>query len=497
MAKPTRLSPDDTKHTQGGGESQYSHFEVGSTRANWDRGAATDFAITTVNVPDRLDTQEVRARAAAEARSPSVSRFHWADVGRALRWLVALALLGAVCWGALRLAMPLRAAITRAGVQAQLSSALGVPVNVRDTELRFLPSPRLVVSGVAVQSGFSLPEVSVNFNWRDVVQGLQSATWVLGEARIAPLKLGGAEALALLNAVRGAGALPVAVSVIRFESVEFPDLTLLPGRYEAVIRRGVNRSDFNAVSLKRLDTDGQVDVEVTPPGVAGQSARFALFASRWPAVVGPAIRWNEATAQGEFTADALKVDSYSVGSGFGNLNGSALLVREGRGWKLTGNLRGPDLNVEELIRFAAGGGSEANKAPAPLRGIARFDLALAGSGASVGEALQGATASGSVSIAGATLTGLNLGVVATQGDVSGAGGATRFTDFSADASVSSSGLTVRNVAGRAGGLRVSGGFIVDRKLQLSGALRSDVASPRGVTGAQVRVAGTVSAPKYL
>jgi hypothetical protein len=37
--------------------------------ARWDRGGGGDFAITTVNVPDRLDAQEVRARASARCRA--------------------------------------------------------------------------------------------------------------------------------------------------------------------------------------------------------------------------------------------------------------------------------------------------------------------------------------------------------------------------------------------------------------------------------------------
>lgn len=498
MAKTTRQQPTEAKHTQDFRDSRHSHIEYGSTHGNWDRGAATDFAITTVNVPDRLDTQEVRARAAADAGSPSVRRFHLSDLTRALRWLFGLALIGALAWGVLRSVGPVREAISPAGIEAQLGKVLGVPVSVRQTELRFSPSPRLVVTDITVQSGFRLPELAIHFNWRDAIRGLQSASWILGEARVAPTKFSAEEAFAVLKSVRRASELPVAVSVIRFDAIEFSDMALLPGRYEAVIRRGVNQQEFNAVSLKLLDTQGQVDIEITPPPANGGDAKFALFATKWTAPAGPAIAWNEATAQGEFRADTLKVSTFSVGAPFGNLNGAAELVRDGGSWKLAGNLRGPDLNVEELAAFLAGvpASGEARRAQSRVRGTARFDLAVAGSGASVADTLQRTTASGPVTVAGATLLGVNLGTAATQGDLGGAGGTTRFTDFELDVLASSSGLAIRNISGRAGSLRTFGSLSVDRKQALSGSLRTEVSSPRGVASAQVRVGGTASAPTY-
>lgn len=497
MAKTTRHRPTEVDHTRDFRESQHSHFEYGSTHGKWDRGPATDFAITNVNVPDRLDTQEVRARAATDSHSPSVRRFHLSDLARPFRWLIGLGLIGAVAWGAVQTVGPLREAISPAGIESQLGRVLGVPVSVRQTELRYSPSPRLVVTDITVQSGFRLPELAVHFNWRDAMRGLQSATWVLGEARVAPTKLSGTEALAVLKSVRKASNLPVTVSVIRFESVEFPDLPLVPGQYEVVIRRGINQHEFNAVSLKRLDAQGQLDIEVTPPPAGGGNAHFALFATKWAAPVGPAIAWNEATARGEFGADLLKVDSFSVGAGFGNLNGAALLANEGRGWKLAGNLRGPDLNIEELVAFVGGAkGGDTQRVQSPMRGTARFDLAVASNGSTVGETLQRATASGPVTVAGATLLGVNLGLAATQGDLGGAGGVTRFTDLDLEVLASSAGLTIRNISGRAGSFRAYGGFTVDRDQALNGSLRTEVSSPRGVAGTQVRLGGKATAPTY-
>lgn len=497
MSRETEHLPTEASQVGGRGESQHSHFEYGSTHARWDREASSDFAITSVNVPDRLDTQEVRARAAADSSRPAVRRLHRDDVLRGIRWLLLIALAIAAGWWAVGVVLPLRAAISPTGVEAAIGKALGMPVSVADTGLRFSPSPRLVVTDITAQNGVRLPAITVHFNWRDALRGLQAASWTLGEARIAPVDLSGTQALALLRSVQGASELTAAISTVRFESVAVRDFVLLPGRYEAVIRRGVARPEFTSVSLRRLDGQGQTEIEITPPPAPDGSAQFALFARQWVAALGPGTPWNEATMQGEFRDGLLKVNSYSVGAPFGNFNGAAELALREQGWRLTGNVRAADLKVDELIRHAGGlGEGEAVLSRAPLRGTAKFDLAVSGVGATLEEVLHRTTASGRVSVSGAALAGLNLGLAATQGRAEGAGGTTQLTDLDFDLVASRDGLAVRNIAGRAGSLRVYGAFGVDRQLGLSGSLRPEVSSPRGVAGANVGLGGTATAPTY-
>lgn len=496
MGKNAGRSSAETTKRRGMRDSQYSHVEYGSTRGNWDRDASPDFAVTSINVPDRLDTQEVRARAAVEDSQPSVSRFHREDVFRVGRWVVGLLVLVAAGWWAMRVVLPLREAISPIGIESRVSRALGVPVSVADTEFRLMPTPRLVIRELTAQSGFRLPAVTFDFNWRDAWRGLQTSTWVLGEARVASLTVSPQEAQALLQSLRGASGLPAGVSTVRFETVAFGDLPLLPGRYEAVLRRGAGQREFGPLSLRRLEGKGQVDIEIAPPAPGG-NAKFVLHASDWVAPVGPGNPWGEASAQGEFSADAVRVDSYTVRSRFGLLNGAGAVTKEPRGWRVAGNVRGPDVAVDELIRLAAGlGDDEAALARVPLRGVAKFDLAVSGFGATAQEALQRATVAGPVSIANATLVGVNLGLAATQGDATAAGGVTRFTDLDLDVVASGEGLAVRSLAGRAGNLRVSGAFTVDRKAQVSGSLRPEVALPGGATATTVRIGGAAARPNF-
>jgi hypothetical protein len=488
--------PEETVHSRSRGESQHSHFEIGSTHGRWDRESNSDFVITSVNVPDRLDTQEVRARAAMDSSLPRVHRFHRDDVARAIRWAIAIVVLVALGWWATGVIVPLREAISPSGVQARVGSALGVPVSVGGSELRLTPTPRLVITDLVAQSGFRLPEVSVHLSWRDLLQGAQSSTLTVGEAKVAPLELTPAQALALLQSVRRAAGLPAGVSTIRFESISLKDMPLLPGRYEAVLRREPTGSGFERVNLKQLDIEGRADVEIVPPQADGGSARFAFFASQWRPALGPAIVWSEGAAQGEFTAETLKIDSFSLGARFGSLNGAATLTWDGQAWRLNGSLRGPDISVENLIRDAAGLGESDAGATLPLRGKAKFELQVGGSGPTVAEALQRASAAGPVSITGATVVGVNLGAAASRGVADGAGGTTRLSDLDGEIMATADGLTVRALAGKAGSLRVGGSFAVDRKLQVSGVLRPEVASPRGVAAAQVRVEGKLVAPTF-
>jgi hypothetical protein len=307
--------------------------------------------------------------------------------------------------------------------------------------------------------------------------------------------LNGQQAMALLGSVRPASQLPQAVTTVRFESIALTDFDLLPGRYEAVVRRS-GQQEFATVVLKRLDVAGRVDLEITAAGSDGL-ARFALFASKWPASVGPAMVWEEATAQGQFREDLLQVDSFSAGASFGNVNGAATLTKDASGWQLAGRMRSPDLNVGELIRYAARlnevDGAESRL---PLRGIGKLELTLSGTGATVNEALRRASAFGSGSIPTATFGGLNLGVAATHGSPKSAGGQTRLGDLSFEAQLSRGGLIVRSLNGRAGSLRLSGGFTVDPALQVNGVLRPEVVSPRGATSAMIQVRGTIAAPTF-
>jgi hypothetical protein len=501
MAKTARREPSMTtrsraKETEAFSDSQHSHIEYGSTRVNWDRGNSTDFAITTVNVPDRLDAQELRARADADYAQPRVSRLHPSDF---IRWglrLLWLGILAVLAWGAIRIAEPIKEALSPSGLSERLTVALGTPTTVRGAQMTWWPSPRLTVEGIDVVGRFSLPMATIYFNWRDAYAALRDAEWVLGEIRIAPLELNGTQAMALLQAVPSGDRLPRGLSTIRFESVSFAGVPFLPVAYEAVVRRGINKA-FNLVTLKPATGDANLEIEISAPQAVDQLASFKLYARGWQAPVGPRVAWSEAVAQGKFSAATLLLDSYSVGAPFGNMNGTGVLVADGNGWSLKGNLKGADVRVGSLIGFVGGKQTgEASKFSPFFEGTAKFDLAITGSGPTVAKALDSASVSGTVSVPASVLEGINLGLVATQHDVGGAGGSTRLAELEAQVFASSAGVAIRNIAGRAGNLKVGGGLNVTKDLSVNGSLSAAMATARGGASAVARLSGTVVEPRF-
>ena len=183
MAKTKRREPSTT-NDRVGSESDHSHFEYPSVPGNWEAASATDFAITTVNVPDRLDAQELRARRDAEDAAPRVSRFHPSDLTRWAGRAFLIAILGAVVWGGFQLAVPVREAFSANGLSERLTVTLKAPTTVRASRMEWWPVPRLVVSGIDVVGRFAIPEASVHFNWSDAVEALRSAKLVLGEVML-------------------------------------------------------------------------------------------------------------------------------------------------------------------------------------------------------------------------------------------------------------------------------------------------------------------------
>jgi hypothetical protein len=107
--------------------------------------AATHFAITTVNVPDRLDLQEERDR----AESDEVADAHRRQLLRTwMKRLVVAAALGVIGVGLYSTIHPLQREVSAPKVAERLSEVFKRPVAVADTEFRFTPSPRMLVRGI-------------------------------------------------------------------------------------------------------------------------------------------------------------------------------------------------------------------------------------------------------------------------------------------------------------------------------------------------------------
>jgi hypothetical protein len=481
-----------------GGSVRSPSGSSGKRRApTWDGSPATDFAITTVNVPDRLDMQEVRAR----EEEDGYQRKRWFSIDRysVTVWskrLVLLGVVGGLGWLGWTAAQPVVNEFNKEQIAARLSKAAGVPVSIREQSYAVWPQPKLSLLGVDVGGQLKFEEIALQMSWQEIVAAARMGRFTVAEAVIGPTKLDIRQAGALVDlGPKLAGAAGFGISSVRFSSVEFPQFDLLPHRYEVLLRRSALPQP---VVVRQLTGEGQMQLEISP--AAGGEYGFQLEAQRWRAPIGPGVVWGNVSASGRVLPTAVVVDSYTAAGGMGAVQG-ALVAAADVDWSLAGTARSVNLDLESLMRYVGGGSpDEAAAARAPLLGTATMTLIGGGHGPSVGDALFSARMTGPVSVRWATLNGINLGLAATQGGAAstggGAGGITRFTELSADAEVSGAGLALRNVNGRAGAMATRGQVNVAPDLQLSGGLRVDLGADRVQAPINVRVSGTAVAPRF-
>ncbi len=475
----------------------------GGNAQSWEPTRATDFAITTVNVPDRLDMQEVRARADEDDDAPRrrlVFDTYWLRVW--LKRLVVVGILGAAAYYAYLVLLPLRDDVSAEGIAARLTLGLGQPVRVGATEFRLAPTPRLVVERVEVAGAYQLGKVALHFNWSDALRAMRNGNWVWGEAAVAPLKLDGQQAIALLRSLGAAGAaIPPTISTIRFESIEFADMPLMPRRYELVARRGPD-GRFAPVTLVEIGGEGQMKLTVSHAADEGwgEAVDFQLEAANWVLPAGPATRWAEVVANGRVRPNLIEVEQYSVVGAFGAVQGLVVAARDVE-WVVTGTARALNLDLESvLLNFAGKPAAERPKGQSgvPMHGTAVLSLLVAGRGNTLPQAIDQSVAAGPLQVRWGTLHGLNLGYAATRGGASGVTGSgiTRFSELDAAVVLGRAGLTVSDIRGRAGAMTTRGEIRVAPDLTLSGALRVDLGAQRVHAPISVRVRGTVSQPQF-
>lgn len=473
------------------------------TAQQWEPTRATDFAITTVNVPDRLDLQEVRARADEDDDAPR-RRLVFDTYGLRVwfKRLLVVGILGAIAYFAYLALLPLRDDVSATGIAARLTQGLERPVRVASTEFRLTPTPRLVVTGVDVGGAYRLGEVSLHFNWDDALRALRGGSWIWGEAAVAPLKLDAAQGLALLKSLdAAAAAIPPTISTIRFESIELAGLPLLPSKYEVVVRRGPD-GRFAPASLSEIGVEGRMKLTVAARHDRdwGDVVEFQFDAANWALPVGPAARWTEVVATGRVRTNLIEVDNYSLSGAFGTVQGLMVAARDVE-WVVTGTARAPNLDLEAVLLHVRGGAAEERtkgQHAVPLNGTAVLSLLVAGRGDTLTQAIDQSIAAGSAQVRWATLNGINLGYAATRGGISaGAGGGiTRFSELEASVALERAGLTVSDIRGRAGAMATRGEVRVAPDLGLSGALRVDLGAQRVQAPLNVRVRGTALQPQF-
>jgi hypothetical protein len=452
--------------------------------------AATHFAITTVNVPDRLDLQEERDRAESEEVADENRR---QMLRRWMKGLLIVAAIGVVGTALYSTVQPIQREVSAPKVAERLTEVFRQPVSVSETEFRFTPSPRMVIRGI--QAGeVRIDEASLLINWRDLLNALRGGQWVWGESTVAPMNATVAQAGALARALpAGANALSSKISTIRFESIRITDTDLLPGRYEAVLRRGAD-GRFGPLVIRQLDVESSMRLALRPAQTSdGRPVLdFRLDAERWMLPFGPKVKWNDVRANGRIDGRLIEVSSYSLAGFYGVASGMMYAANDVE-WVITGRTGATNLDVESILQHLRKAPTGQEPVLAPFQGTATLDLTVVGRGATLDEAVQQAVLAGPFQIRWAALNGINLGLAATQGAT--AAGTTRFTEFDGVLGASSAGVRFEETGGRAGALAARGDFTVAPDNAMAGTVRVELGGSR-IQTMTLRIRGNALEPRF-
>ena len=457
-------------------------------------GASTHWAITTVNVPDRLDLQEERDRAEEDEYSDGRRR----EILRVwMKRFLMVAVLAVIAAGVYATVAPLREETSAARVAERLTAVFRRPVVVADSDFRFSPTPRLIVRGIDVGGQFKADEISLLINWKDLWSAIRGGNWVWSEALIAPLAVTPAQAAYIVRTLPGgARELPSKISTIRFASVRIADSRLFPDAFEGVLRRTTDGT-FGPLVLRPLNVDGTMQLSFRPGRLPDrrESIEFRLSADRWMPPFGPRVRWNEIQATGRIFDNVIEVSDFTLAGFFGMTSGTVYAATDVE-WAITGIAGASNIDVESVLQTLrpAGQAPSGEGPPTAVQGTATMSLTIAGHGPSLDDAIARTAIAGPFSIRWATLNGINLGLAASQGAM--AAGQTRFTEFNGVMAASANGVHFEDTGGRAGAMAARGDFTVAPDLALAGGVRVELGTSRVQAPVSLRVRGTALDPRF-
>jgi len=460
----------------------------------------THFAITSVNVPDRLDLRDMDDRKQAEDEHRQ-RRFDSAALRAWFPRMFFLALVVGAAFILFEVIDTWSTTLSATQLSQRLSTALRVPVRVESSQFSISPSPRLVLSKVVIDNQIVLPEVSVSVATKTVAQILQARGWNWGEAVVAPTSLTleqGRSLLALLH--RLDEALPRSLSTLRMERLEILNQPWLAGAWNVSVVRNKDSGFGVATAIQRTDK-GTLQVDLTPSAGGAASVDFQLESKSRPLPFLPDFPVEVGIASGTLAPDHVKVDEFSMGGPFGSLHGHLSADFAGA-WTLNGIAETEGLDVDALFRLIAPPPTredDANgDAPSAIQGTAAFSGQFHGSGRSVFAAANAATFLAPVHVRWPILNGVNLGYAATRPGGTGGtgGGTTRFSSLDGEFYAGGGVITLRDIRAHAGALSASGQVSMGAGHALSGLLRVDMGATRVLAPIRVVVHGTLQRPEF-
>ncbi len=458
---------------------------------------ATDFAITTVNVPDRLDLRDMDDRmlendARQRAFDPTAIRA-W------LPRIILFAVLAILVLFVLQTFSIWKAALSADSLSSRLTATLGVPVQIDSAQFSLTPSPRLVLTKVTINKDAVLSQIAISLTSRHVAQAFQGNGLNWGEATVSPSSISLAQGHDLMQLLpRLDGALPRGLTLIRFDHLQIADQPWLKGAWHVELERTAN-SGFTKAVARQSDGGGSIQIQLTPdtPEIVG----FQLQAHHWTPPFGLKVPMETASAEGKASYANVDVAHYSLSGPFGEIHGALSGAVDGM-WKINGDAQSDGVDIDALLRQLAPPRKTFEHGDADgvtlLQGMASFAGRIEGQGSSLGEAASASVFVAPVHVRSATLNGLNLGFIAMNpgANPEASGGSTRFASLDALLVASSFRTTIRDLHARAGALLALGEIDIMDNNDLSGVLHVDLGKTRVLAPIRLHVRGSLSDPKF-
>ncbi len=467
----------------------YGNTEIGNTH----------FAITSVNVPDRLDMQDMDDRKQDEDDSRR-RRFDFSALRAWAPRMLVLAVVVGVVFILFEGIDAWRSTLSAERLSQTLSASLGVPVRIESTSFSFSPSPRLVLQKVEIDHKLSLGEISINVGTKHIAQGFQGHGWNFGEAVIAPTALTLEQCRTLVALLPKLGdALPHSLSSLRFDQLEISGQPWFAGSWSVIMLRNKSTA-FPVINATQRHGDAFIQFDVTPTADP-QTVGFQMEAKNWVLPFGPQFPVEVAVASGTASAAAVNVEKYSIGGGFGAVQGHVAANRLGA-WTIDALAETEGLDLEGLIRIISTPKEKTDEAASEtspmIQGTASFSGHIEGTGATLQDAAATAVFRAPVHVRWPILNGVNLGYAAMRPGSTGgtSGGTTRFSTLNAVLVVGPKQVTLKDIQAHAGALATFGQVNMAPDHSLSGMLRVDLGATRVLAPIRVAVHGTLQRPEF-
>jgi len=364
------------------------------------------------------------------------------------------------------------------------SQKLGAPVTIDSAHLYFLPSPRVVASGIAVGEHHELKVESLVII--PTIGSLLSATKIIDLTISKPVV--NKAALEIVSALTAKNTESGEAAAVNIRHIEVDELQLVwPDVKFPVTNVEVMLTDANKLQSALIETiDGKLKADVTPEG---DGHLIVASADKWTLPAGLPLLIDKAKVEMHLKGSRLEMPNIDVALYQGKLTGNAALSWE-KSWRANGKLKVESLSVKEPTSMV----SKSTYLSGHLFGNGNFSA----SAKEAGQLMDRLRVDFRFNVKKGVLHGVDLVKAASlllkQGQ---RGGETEFEEFSGLLNVSGKQYHLRELKISSGLLAANGQIKISSKKELNGTVEVEVKRSVSLAAIPLEVSGTVSNPVVL